>query len=121
LFVCRQTAPALGARRSLQPAGHPCHSNSCLPRSMRPAVQRSTAAQLPSARVTAVSGMAATTAEASADKAVCNAPTEAARKALFGVAEEQVGSRLRPGCLLCSQLLEGRHLVCAKLPVRHIL
>ncbi|KAF6266758.1 carotenoid oxygenase [Scenedesmus sp. NREL 46B-D3] len=38
----------------------------------------------------AVSGMpAAAPAEASADKAACNAPTEAARKALFGVAQEQ--------------------------------
>jgi hypothetical protein len=70
-------------------------------------VQRSTAAQLPSARVGAVSGMAATAAEASADKAVCNAPTEAARKALFGVAEEQVGHRIQLACCVCSQLLGG--------------
>ncbi|WIA29067.1 hypothetical protein OEZ86_011578 [Tetradesmus obliquus] len=82
-----QTAPAVNARRGLQPAAISNHSNSCLPHSWKPAAQRSTASQLPSVKMAAVSGVAA--AEASADKAVCNAPTEVARKALFGVAQEQ--------------------------------
>eukprot|EP00882_Tetradesmus_deserticola_P021523 GHRQ01023299.1.p1 GENE.GHRQ01023299.1~~GHRQ01023299.1.p1 ORF type:complete len:307 (+),score=105.06 GHRQ01023299.1:146-1066(+) len=109
-----QGAPALNANRSLQPASISCSSNSRLPRSLKPSSQRSAATQLSSVTMAAVSGTAAAaTAEASADKAACNAPTEAARKALFGVAEEQpaeveaaVRGRL-PGWLSGSLVVNG--------------